>query len=475
MPGLHGDEAWSGILAYSYSKKGIQSLFGMNHYTGILQPLSTYLSFQLFGTGIAQLRIMGIFFNTVGLILITRTLYQINKYSAVIFTLFITQSAIFLISPRIAWEVNTFTLFFLATSICTLKKLTSTKGGQKAFYTYCYFVISLLAVYNHIIFASVPLATLIALILWKNYCGEHAFAGLIPVLFINLVNCFTFYLINKYIGAVIGIEYLALIITGGIILLMEIKIIKKLPDNIVGFSLPSSPIIVLIILSVGSICFVIYHGLALFDILSNYKVMTSIYAYQPAYAFKVFYTACSCFIVSSTIYLLFQDIRSKGRASLPAFFILSYLAEFNLFTVNNSIRYYLVFYLLLTLYLAVKIAEHKILRKSFLISLSISVILSFFISTYILNLDTREYHNVKVLIGNKQEETSAHFLPKKNLADTLSKYQIGNIEYYSDRYFTEQPLLFYKIISPWKENSSNHAKIDYRGGSKGGFVIVISK
>jgi len=41
LPGLHGDEAWFGLKADEFNRQGIAHLYGMNTYTGILQPLLT--------------------------------------------------------------------------------------------------------------------------------------------------------------------------------------------------------------------------------------------------------------------------------------------------------------------------------------------------------------------------------------------------------------------------------------------------
>ncbi|WP_216641627.1 hypothetical protein [Pedobacter ginsengisoli] len=60
LPGLHADEAWSGLKAVQFQNEGVSQIIGMNNYTGILQTLLTGLSFDLFGRGVFQLRLGGV-------------------------------------------------------------------------------------------------------------------------------------------------------------------------------------------------------------------------------------------------------------------------------------------------------------------------------------------------------------------------------------------------------------------------------
>ncbi|MGY3055624.1 hypothetical protein ACVWYG_003845 [Pedobacter sp. UYEF25] len=123
LPGLHGDEAWSGLKANDYIKDGVTGYAGMNNYTGIFQPLLNAFSFKLLGVGVFQLRYTTIVFNLLGIGMILFGLAKIKKLSAFIFLLLFAQSALFLTSARIAWEVNTFQLFFMGVIFLSVIKI----------------------------------------------------------------------------------------------------------------------------------------------------------------------------------------------------------------------------------------------------------------------------------------------------------------------------------------------------------------
>ncbi|WP_293304241.1 hypothetical protein [Pedobacter sp. UBA5917] len=474
LPGLHGDEAWVGLLGYSYKSHEVKTIFGMNHYTGVLQPLIAFLSFSLFGTGVAQLRFFGVLFNVIGIALMTKMLFNYNRYIPIIFLMLLGQSSIYLVFPRIAWEVNTFTMLMVALSICILGKIISSHLANRLGWIIIFLIINFVGTYNHVIFASFSLSALLGLIAWQKFNKSTDYSQILPVLIVNLINCFIFILTAKYFSELFDVKFLWISIPIALLaILSEGFILRKfLEQNFkVAFKIPRPVLLIFVIFGVP--LFFYYHGLALIDVFSNYKVFSSIYSYRPSNAFKLVLTITGIFFGISSLYFILKDLVTKSKGSIPAFIITAHIITFNLFTTNNSIRYYLILFILIFGYLSIKIFKSRI-KNFILLIILISFSINAFIIIQIFSIGPKSYIVNRVMIGNKQIETSGHFLPKKNLVDSLSKHNIGNIEYASDRYFIEQPILFYKLISPWSEDPNKSAYLDYRG-EKGGFIIFIKK
>src|SRR5690348_17112892 len=105
LPGLHADEAWAGLKAKQFADKGVTQLSGMNNYTGIIEILLADIAFKFFGVGVVQLRIGGIIFNALGLLLLCYTSFSFRAYKGTLSGLLVlAQSSLYMTSPRVAWE-----------------------------------------------------------------------------------------------------------------------------------------------------------------------------------------------------------------------------------------------------------------------------------------------------------------------------------------------------------------------------------
>ena len=150
-PGLHGDEAWSANKALDLKAYSLFSWNGMTYYTGCLQYLFSYISFGIFGEGILQLRVVGIIFNFCGLIVILSYLhkeYSKSTQISIFFLMLIGQSAFWMVYPRIAWEVNSFTLLFIAINLKYLRSFVT--SGVTMNTTLIFFIVKYPAYQLHI-------------------------------------------------------------------------------------------------------------------------------------------------------------------------------------------------------------------------------------------------------------------------------------------------------------------------------------
>jgi hypothetical protein len=479
LPGIHGDEAWAGLKANEFNKTGIDHLYGMNTYTGILQPLMSSLFFKSIGLGIYQLRITGVIFNMLALIIICITLHAHKKgLISVFFLLIFSQSALYLISPRVAWEVNTFTLFFISLLIAATVNIMADMTEFKPFWAMLFFIGNILGTYNHILFSCISVAALIAVVLWSLYNKTRSLQRTTVLLVFNLINMTLVFISMRYWldRSVFQTPYLVVLMTAAI-LTVEIIILKKLPNLTTyhSFRVNIHAHFIYLILAILLISFIVFHGMALFRVMSNYELIIHAYSYPFTPIIKLLFLAGGCVIGFYLCFYLAEDIKDKS-GSLYAFFIIGYLGLLSVYTTNCSFRYYLSIYPVVSLYLAIKMGKRIKRAIPLIISLILTVVLINIFMFQIFNYPERPIKAMDITIGNGQVETSAHFLPSKPLIDFLRENEIDKIHYISEQYFLEQPVLFYQLIEPWRQEPGNTAIIDYDySGNKHGYMLYREK
>lgn len=479
LPGLHGDEAWAGLKANEYTRSNISRFTGMNSYTGILQPLISSSVFKILEPGVSQLRLPGVVANLIALIVLGITFLANGMgKSLIIFLLIIAQSTLFLVSPRIAWEVNSFTLFFLSVVIMAITKILNSSNRYQSFWAFIFLAINLAGTYNHIIFSSVGLSGFLGITLWTVYNRNFLFHYITALIAVNLLNLGLLYFIMQYLS----LNYLSTSIVSIIAILFlglicfEVVFIKKtslirFPTNLIGG--PLSHAIVYIILAILFLCFCRYHGLALFDVLANQKILTHVYSMRFGVIGTLTFQFTGCLLLFLVLYQLWQDVRQECKSPF-AFVLITYLGVLSFYTTNNSLRYYLIAYVLLALYLALRHNRSFIRTAALLLCLAVSLISVNISLIKAMNHDSRPMRPVTFTVGNNQLETSSHFLPSKPLIEFLKSNNAGNIYYLDDRYFLEQPILFHYMIAPWKQDSSRTAIVGYdETGGMGGYLLYL--
>jgi len=475
LPGLHGDEAWMGIKANSYLHGEKVHLLGMNTYTGILQSSVSALSFKIFGTSLYGLRVAGPLFNFLGLLILICGVKK--KNFGILFLVTVLQSSLLLISPRIAWEVNTFTLFFLSIAIVSILKIIESIERCNSSWTFVFLLVNILGTYNHVIFLCIPISAFIGLLAWSFLERDLGFIKLIILFLINLVNITLIFFLMKYgSGSFFGSTTYILIFAVALILLVQILIIHRISTIRVNIAFELKNYTLGIVVFGCLLNFLYYHGLALLEVFSNYKLIMHVYSYPFSWLVKTVFIICGITIICAIAYFLFQDVKNGGKAAIPAVAIISYLCVFSIFTTNNSMRYYLSIYVVFAIYLAYTINLQFRFGKIILTVLLATGLLN---NTNLWKIYLNDNHNIaamKVSVGTRLIENSGHFLPKAPLIRILQKNSIGSIYYDSERYFLEQPILFYKLIVPWKENKFKRAIIDIdynpKDNTNGYFVLM---
>ncbi len=474
LPGLHGDEAWVGLKANEYQSKSIDRLSGMTYYTGILQNLAVQCSFKIFGMGIWQLRLPGAIFNLLGLLIIIFTFIYRKLYGeGLIFVVIIASSALFVMSARIAWEVNTFTLFFLSLSFCSLLAILKKDQNVRYYWIFIFWLSNIFGSYNHIIHSCLSVAGFLGVFLWSFQHRKASEGRLLLLSSLNFLNVILVFLLQRYNMnfILVTLEFLPIYIIA--LLSIEYFIYKQF--NSLTFEFLKLPkILVNAILVVLFSVFVFNHGRGLFDVLTEYKFILQTFAYECSLPVVILCVSSATGLVLIISVMLIRDINNSDNwSTLASYVMICYMGTLSLYTTKNSLRYYMVLYALFALYLAFRLSDLSSYRKLF-ITAQVALILT--INTVFLDIFLNHPILIKATdfeIGNGQEETSSAFLPKEPLIKFLRNNNIYKINYLCYPYFVEQPVLFYKLISPWNESAKDTATIDYDYNKYGnGFFML---
>lgn len=466
-PGLHGDEAWIGLRAIDYLKSKPYDLDGMNKYTGNLQSIFSSWSMKFFGKGVAQLRLPGILFNLIALGFISYLCKMLNgRKLFIIFSLILAQFVFCLEMPRVAWEINTFSFLFSVLMLLSFYKTASTIQPV-VMHIVIFFLLCLLASYNHILLSCLPVSLFLGLFFWSIANQSLKYERTLILTAMSITN------MGILIGLRFGdLEFLSILIVLCSIIFLEIIYLDKLLAINLSFilSYPRS------ISTIGCIAcltlFTIFHGTSFLELVTNCKQLLHFFSYKCSTVEKIIlYATGGLLFIYFVKHLILDAFVQKHICSL---IIIAYAGLLNIYTIENSFRYYVVLLLLVALYLSWKISiavkEHRLL----LISLMTSLVVTNFLVYNIYSDDCVVRKPVRFKMGNGKPETSAHFLSVKPLIQRLKKEQILVIEAGNDQFFIDKPLRFYFIMNPWVFIPGKVARVeyDYHTNTQGnGFII----
>jgi len=158
LPGLHGDEAWVGLRAHDILH-GARPMLGMNGYTGPLHQYLVALLFHFFGCNVAALRVVTGITALFSIVLYYGAIKRcFDPILAALSTLLLVSLPFFTAYGRIAHEVFALNPVLALAAIWLLLE-TGGETLRKRLAFPCLAGICLgLGTWNHLIFASVPLA-----------------------------------------------------------------------------------------------------------------------------------------------------------------------------------------------------------------------------------------------------------------------------------------------------------------------------
>ncbi len=476
FPGLHGDEAWFGIEAYQYLTNPSASFKwnGMNHYTGSLQQNLASLAFSWFGAHISTLRIPGAVINIIALALFFFSLPNIPQSGrkTLCFFLFLTQSALWMIYPRIAWEVNAMTLFFMSLMVRSSIQIWN---NDYHFSTISLFLFaSLLGGYNHIIFVCIPLSVLSATVLYGLRKQEFNLNWLLLSIGSLFNSSILFGLMFIERGIFFNENAYWIVPLLALLILSESWLIirwgkKKLKIDFISPPARTWTWIKGIVLAFLVIAFLKNHATGLYAVLSNHKVLEHIYSFTPHPSVAFLSQLAAAALLAASAIAMFRDLKAD-KSPLPLF-ILSYMGLLSLFTTANSPRYYLSLSIILFLYLAIKTSQSKY-YSSAIIVLAVTSVLTVILQLYLIYSDeARVWHPKQVAFGNITEPSS-HFLPITPVVNYLRENRIHRVESNFEGKFIVWCTHFMELTRPWEKDAGTKIYVEYGETAKnGGFVI----
>jgi hypothetical protein len=382
--GLHGDEAWFGLKAVEYLKTGIQSPYGMNKFTGIFQSYFNSLIFDHFGIGIIQLRTAGIIINSISLTILAMLLVGIKQSKAALFFLLLfAQSSLFLLELKIAWEVCSLNLFFVTMIFLYINKIVNSENKLSFCRVFIFLAASLLGAYNHIIFSCLLVSIFLGIFLWNAYnrtnLNENAlkYISLFALSLVNIVLLFLFmqFLIDPLWKAIHGICFILPFVLVAIETIYIKSLIAGIEKQFLKISeLTISKRLIHGFLIISSVAFLCFHGITFVEILSQNVVLVRVFSYQTPLFIKIPFIFVGISVFAFLSYWLITDIKENPNQPW-AFILISYMGTICIYTTGFSLRYFLVFSMLVFLYLGLKLSERmSTINAIFIILLVINVL-----------------------------------------------------------------------------------------------------
>jgi hypothetical protein len=469
--GLHGDEAYLGLDGIEILKNGISKPNGLNHYTGILQALANSVSFRIWKIDISSLRLSGILFNILALLI---TIYVLKKRfgnnAVLIFLILFAQSIFLLCYSKVAWEVFSYNFLFIALSVFSIHKLENANQNSSRLYTFLFLFTTLLGSYNHIIFSSIIVATLSSLVMyvWFNQVKPSDFIlKILSAAFVSLFNVVCLFLFmrsvvddvwNK-IGSMAFILPLILIIIE-MILFKKITLLFEFLSKHLSKLYFSSEILKIIIPGIMMFFFLKIHFWKFFDILGNSILLIRLFSYPPSVFTAWCFGIAASAIILLTAYYLITDYFNKNT-TVWTYFIIAYLGIFCIYTNKAAIRYFHILTILLFYYLSIKLIFNKGRIQLVLVGIILINIVVVQFTLWHLNInDHRKVKAMKFTIGKDNIETSAHFLNFSPVIDFAKKNKIGTINS-EDDFFIGNVFKFYKQVYPEIQTYDDSVTVNY--------------
>jgi hypothetical protein len=452
-PVLHGDEAWFGNVAYLSSISADYDWHGMNLYTGAIQQNLVAAFFNLFGVGMFQLRIVGVIFNVIAVGIFIYSLLSVGygRRYALFFLLFISQSVLWLVYPRIAWEVNSFNLFFMALIFWALINMYS--QSLRTVPMFVFFSATLFGSYNHIIFACIPVALLVSSVL-HDIQNQVFRPDRLLLLTANVFNVIVLFALMNFDKGFFGNNYLiqsCLLLL--LLMIVEVIILRKIGSK--GIELlrldPRIPVYLVNLAIAGLLTIFIWkHGIAFYDTAASFKTFTHIYSFEPHDHVITIYHIFTIGLLSFLAIQLYRELRTSDNYF--ALFIISYAGLLTLLTRGNSPRYYMCLLVIIFLYLTVKLGKN-IRGKLFAASLVLMSLLSWSQLLTIYSQDQIACAQHYVTFG-KQVEPLEHFrpLPSENQISVTS----GVVK---DDRFDRERLRFWNFIKSHERGDSKKSSV----------------
>ncbi|MBI5629877.1 MAG: hypothetical protein HY921_03210 [Elusimicrobia bacterium] len=353
FPGLHMDEAWIGILAANFLERGVYTLHGMNGYTGSLYAWILSKAFAGLGVSVFALRLPGAFLNAAAAcILVAHLARRLGRAEAWAVVYLMANLGIFALKSRVAWEVYALQNFLLAVLLVLLREFIEEKRFSPTAVA-LFLAAAALGVFNHFIFASVPLSLAVAasaLALegqgWKLavLCAIAAIASAFICALKPLISDPLWSAHRAGLAA-------ALLATPLAAAILFQKFSLEMEDRIKRFTKTEhfqARRLALIkgILAIGLFCFTAWHLIPFIAIWSNTAIFKRLSSWEEPWLLAAASWAWAAgllwLVVSGALGALDNGTESSPYRRFLQIWPLAYASLFILFRDTSSIRYYII-------------------------------------------------------------------------------------------------------------------------------------
>jgi hypothetical protein len=480
FPGLHGDEAWLGLNAAKMIREGTGTIHGMNTYTGVLYSGLVALFFQGMGINVFSLRVVGVIFNLIGLMMVAGSLHRyLDRRATLIVACLFLSSSSFLLFPRIAWEVCALQGFFLAIHfVILLRYLKTDRLEWETAYTF--FLITFLGVFNHFIFIYESLGlTLATVLIAVRYYNRQALE-LLALSLLSLVTVMILYISKPSISEdafqKYGFIFLVIILLFLGVITFVFEKMRKQSLSILRFILPHRKLLswVIIIPVIGFVFFLLWqlitiHSWSFFGTISGIIVIERLSSYllnnYERSGLEIVWGALLLLFLIRGIQKIYQRTYQETMPITVFFFLytLSCLLFISL-VPGTSDRYYIIpLYLLLFSFSPVVLEETiRTSDRSFWLGLFLVLGITISMTQSLLWKNILQTDNrvpVTVRYGNYQD-LSHHFLKLDDLVQFLREKQICKVDEETN-FFIKNPLEFLGIDRSFPCDPNKTVRIEY--------------
>lgn len=458
VPGLHSDEAWSGLFAMRMQHNSLLSLHAMNWYTSSIYEWVLARVFDVFGAGVFQLRAAGAALNALaagGMAAFAGALFGLEAVLAVAGLLLLLP--FFPLESRLAWEAcafqNALTLAFIAALWAVRRRQRLGLGSALAM---CF--AAALGTLNHVIFLALPLAAAFGLFLWQTANDDARFSKPLFASLAVLAQLAVLVLCKKGLSQELWVAHrTAALLFFALLPLASAFAIWLWQDSgsrlCVNLSQRSAghkhvKKALLYLAGAGLAATLWFHGTAFLGLLSGFNVLKRIFSLDLglAGACVLFpFAAVLCGAVLEGAWKTCKDSQDETARIFAGLMLLSYCAVFTALRNTNSLRYYVAFFFLFVF--AASAFLPAFLRRSasplrlFMAACAVAVSLITYIETA-LPQPRPPFHYTQ----GWHDENSAHMIDTSALAAALSRKGVCVFE--GDP-FLVRPLEFYYAARKW--------------------------
>jgi len=495
-PGLHADEAWSGLhAAQMLSGQTTSLLRGRTWYTGALFPYLLTWPFRVLGISVWSLRCVGVVANLCAICLLAALVYRLygRLWGMLVLALLLASSVLVAVESRLAWEVTALNPLFAA-CLLGLAVFFLERGETRRYGSWlpvaAFLSISALGVYSHLIFLSLVLALFVASLL-----GALRFPGdgvrplfllttlaLIDTVGLVSLKVLQHFLSQRFAPALIGVFWLGIAIQAFAFEGLQSRFDEWTRQALARFAQPLHRLMAAGLI-VGAAAFAGIHLFAFIQVLSNDVLLRRLYSVKMQWPILGVSYAYALFVLGTYLTVLSHCIRNRLTLRPSEYFLLVLpvptLLFLPIFTLTNSIRYYLLANLVLIV--AVVVAHAHLSNRQARCFLGLLATYALIISATLIpiTVNRRHYESVAPMdfvLGYSVEpshfgpgqETSAHFFSMTPLIDRLRSDGIRRVRTRDD-FFIGNPLAFYFLFNKWNADPHRSALIDYDYGRSGGF------